>query len=67
MTNEPLVLSVQELADSFGVSIHVIYRDIKAGNIPARKIGGKLVISRAWRDRFVASLDPESQAVAVAS
>lgn len=60
--NEPLVLSVQEVADSLGVSIHVIYREIKAQNIPARKVGGKLVISRAWRDRFVASLDPEAVA-----
>lgn len=63
MTTEPLVLSVQEVADSLGVSRNVIYREIAAEKIPARKIGGRVVISRAWRDAFVASLAP-AEAVA---
>lgn len=61
--SEPLVLSVQEVADSLGVSRNVIYRSIASGEIPARKIGGRVVVSRAWRDAFIASLTP-NQAVA---
>lgn len=64
MSTEPLVLSVQEVADSLGVSRDVIYVAIGKGEIPARKIGGRIVVSRAWRDRFVAEIDAPAEAAA---
>lgn len=57
---EKLVLSVREVAESLGVHPNTIYRLVETGGIPHGRVGHRIVISRAWRDQFVASLDHDA-------
>lgn len=42
---QPLFVSVTEAAKRLGVSTSLLYREIDLGNFPARRIGGRIVIS----------------------
>lgn len=48
------VLSVEQVADLFQCSRDVIYDLCRKGSLPALKVGGRIVISRAQLRRFLA-------------
>ncbi len=45
-TLEKLAMSVEEVAKSIGVSTTTIYKLVKEGKIPHKKIGGRIVFHR---------------------
>jgi excisionase family DNA binding protein len=56
-TAEPAVYTVEQAAELLGVARSTAYELVRAGTIPARRLGGRWVISRA---RFHAWLDADT-------
>jgi excisionase family DNA binding protein len=54
---EPAVYTVEEAAELLGVARSTAYELVRDGTIPARRLGGRWVISRA---RFHAWLDSDA-------
>lgn len=47
-----LALSIHEAAEQLGVSSKTVYRAIRSGQIPARRIGSRWFISPKMLDRW---------------
>ncbi|HEX3828053.1 MAG TPA: helix-turn-helix domain-containing protein [Sporichthyaceae bacterium] len=56
-TIEPAIYTVEEVAELLGVARSTAYELVRDGKIPARRLGGRWVISRA---RFHAWLDADT-------
>jgi excisionase family DNA binding protein len=52
---EPQTYSVKEVAQLLGFAAPTVYRAIHEGKIPARRIGGRIVVLREEFDAFVKS------------
>ncbi|MEH6476218.1 MAG: hypothetical protein V7727_11040 [Sneathiella sp.] len=50
------ILSIAETAVYFGKSIQTIYREIKAGNLPAKKLRGDGITTREGREEYLRNL-----------
>lgn len=50
--NDRVAVSVQQVADALGVSKYAIYRAIERGEIPARKMGTRVLIPRVWLEHY---------------
>lgn len=53
---EPLAVSVEQATEVTGTSRSVLYEEIKAGRLVARKLGRRTVIETAELRRWLASL-----------
>lgn len=49
----PITLTVAEVATLLGVSLGVAYREVREGNIPSIRVGGRLLVPRAAFDRLL--------------
>ena len=49
--------NTHEAASELGVSLSTLFRFMKDGKLPRRKLGGKTVVSANDLDAFVASLE----------
>ena len=50
---EKAVYTVKEVAEMLNLGSTVVYRELKAGNIPSKKIGGKYRIPKALFDNWL--------------
>lgn len=57
MTSEPLTYSVPEAAVLVGVSTWSMYEAIKRGELPARKVGRRIVVPRVQLEAWLAGRD----------
>ncbi len=51
---ERLAYLVSEIAESTGLSDQTIYREIESGRLEARRIRGRIVVTRPALDRWLA-------------
>ncbi len=56
-----LTLTVEEAAASLGISRAGAYEAVRRGEIPAIRIGRRILVPRAALERFLSSAGPESQ------
>ena len=63
MSDEALVLSLDEVARALGVSFSIAYRLVRAGDIPSIRIGRRVLISRKAVEQFLATREAESTQV----
>ena len=55
--NRKRLYNTQEAARELGVSLSTLFRFMKDGKLPRRKLGGKTVVSADDLDAFVAGLE----------
>lgn len=55
-TPQPLVLNTREAAQLIGIGLTLLYREIAAGKIKARKIGSRTIIKRSDIEAYIESL-----------
>ena len=53
MGDEKAVLSVKQVAKRLGICQPLVYRQIRAGNIPAVKVGDRYLIPKAAFERWL--------------
>lgn len=51
---EPLVWTVEETAGLLGISRGSAYEQVRLGNIPSIRLGGRIVVPRAALDKLLA-------------
>lgn len=56
--SEKLFYTVRETAAVLCLAEISIYRGTKSGKIPSRKIGGRVLVPRAWLDEMAAIPEP---------
>lgn len=58
MTNTNTLLLAQEVADLLRITRNALYLGVRAGRIPARKHGRRVLFVRAEIDAMIAALPP---------
>jgi excisionase family DNA binding protein len=53
--------NLQEVADRTGLSLATIKREIKAGRLRSKKIGGRRIIPIGWYQEWLTKDDPKPQ------
>jgi excisionase family DNA binding protein len=57
MSSSTNILTARDIAKELGVGLNFVYRELKAGRIPATKIGDRYFVSRATWEKFLAGED----------
>jgi len=53
MVAEKTVLNPQDVAEICGVSLRLVYRQLRKGNIPSVKLGDRYLISRPALEKWL--------------
>ena len=62
--DDKVTLSVEETAEALGVSYSLAYRRIKAGDIPSRRVGHRIVVPVSRFKKWLAEETPQQQGTA---
>lgn len=60
MTDEPAVLTVDEVSQALRIGRRQAYAAVEAGEIPAIRVGRSIRVPRAWVDRVTAGESTET-------
>ena len=58
MVAEKTVLNPQDVAEICGVSLRLVYRQLRKGNIPSVKCGDRYLVSRVALEKWLSGESP---------